>query len=874
MAPSLFPFTYIMNPRSQPNPHTASSYPTPTTTTFITTMAMRFLLVACSLAAIASAGNFYQEFDVTWGDDRAKNLDNGQLLTLSLDKASGSGFQSKNQYLFGKIDMQIKLVPGNSAGTVTAYYLSSQGPTHDEIDFEFLGNLSGDPYTLHTNVFTQGKGNREMQFKLWFDPTEDFHTYSILWNPRHVIFMVDGTPIRDFKNLESRGIAFPNSQPMRIYSSLWNADDWATRGGLVKTDWSKAPFTASYRNFKADTCVPSSATSECASNSVPSNGGWWNQELDSMGQQRMKWVQKNYMIYNYCSDLKRFPQGLPPEVRRSAAPMDAPLSGADIAKRLASCNKAARDRAVRVLSSWLCRQSDDAVSDADLAKIWKGIFYCVWHADKLPVQADLAGRLATLLESVSAPLAARYFEAFLLTIRREWSGIDFLRLDKFYLLIRRFLCHAFLLLRKNAWDPELTARLTGILLEKSLLSADNYPANGVNYHVAEVFLDEIRDLLPLAVETLDLMLNPFVSVLKKSADKVLVNKIKINVFDRLLENGRKLLNLEKAGDKVDSGNEVEKLGKVALLLAFSKKFFDSASASETLQGNRKILFLLHEDFLKLENDLDKSGIHISVQHLDNGSSENVSSTVVTEMQVEVKNGCGDGGSDDKRNKKRKSLKKSSDSIKKKKKKSGKKKSSMDSVMGSDVVEATTEGIDVVDDVSSNGDVMETHGLTDFDECMISNLQRQFEKAAAEAGMTDDNDQFSVMPARPVAGAALKRMRRAKSADVKLNDKRSSANGEGNVEKSGDKSAKKVRFSMKSNLVWKPNNPLPPHSLRLPPSVTPKGSALKQGVPPGPIRETPPTIKKIKVKASSVKKSRKGVKSPAIKRLRKLQSLLV
>lgn len=267
-----------------------------------------FAAATCAAAA-AAAGNFNQDASITWGEGLAKILNDGQLLTLSLDRSSGSGFQSKSQFLFGIIQTQIKLVPGNSAGTVTAYYLSSEGPTHDEIDFEFLGNISGDPYTLHTNVYSQGKGNREVQFHLWFDPTKDFHTYSILWNPFDIIFYVDGTPIREFKNNEATtsGVPFPKSQPMRLYASLWDGDEWATRGGQVKTDWSQAPFTAAFKIFDADGCVHGAGDSSCSSKA------WMGQELDGESLSKMRWVQKNYAVYNYCTDLKRFPQGLPPE---------------------------------------------------------------------------------------------------------------------------------------------------------------------------------------------------------------------------------------------------------------------------------------------------------------------------------------------------------------------------------------------------------------------------------------------------------------------------------------------------------------------------------------------------------------------------------
>lgn len=250
------------------------------------------------------AGNFNAEFEPTFGGQRVRvSGPGGQTLALSLDKGSGSGFRSKKDYMFGRVDMQLKLVGGNSAGTVTTLYLSSDQSTgrHDEIDFEFLGNVSGQPYTIHTNVFSQGEGNREQQFHLWFDPTANFHTYSIVWNPRLIMFLVDETPLRVFRNYEDRGIMFfPKNQRQKIYASLWNADDWATQGGLVKTDWSKAPFTAYYRNFNIDTSM---------------NGKWKSHDLNAYTRMRLRWVQKNYMIYNYCTDWKRFSQTFPPECK-------------------------------------------------------------------------------------------------------------------------------------------------------------------------------------------------------------------------------------------------------------------------------------------------------------------------------------------------------------------------------------------------------------------------------------------------------------------------------------------------------------------------------------------------------------------------------
>ncbi|KAL6144235.1 hypothetical protein ACLB2K_054930 [Fragaria x ananassa] len=291
--------------------------------------ALSLLIITCVMVSMASASNFYQDFHILFGEQRAQILDGGQLLTLSQDQTSGSGFISQNQYLFGRFDMQMKLAPGNTAGTVTTLYLSSSGNHHDEIDLEFLGNTSGNPYTLSTNIYTQGIGGREQQFHLWFDPSEDFHTYSVVWNIHRIIIFVDNSPIRVFNNLELLHVPYPSSQPMTIYASFWDGDSWATQGGSVKTDWTQAPFTASYGRYSINACLGSDhqglssypySYSDCvptSTNMSNVDNSWRNLGLDAAGRNRLRWVQTKYMVYNYCADRNKFPGGLPRECKHS-----------------------------------------------------------------------------------------------------------------------------------------------------------------------------------------------------------------------------------------------------------------------------------------------------------------------------------------------------------------------------------------------------------------------------------------------------------------------------------------------------------------------------------------------------------------------------
>nr|BAB78506.1 Xyloglucan endo-transglycosylase [Vitis labrusca x Vitis vinifera] len=248
--------------------------------------------------------SFNQGFRNLWGSQH-QTIDQG-LLTIWLDSTSGSGFKSLKPYRSGYFSAAIKLQPGYTAGVITSFYLSNNEDypgNHDEIDIEFLGTTLDKPYTLQTNVYMKGSGDgrligREVKIHLWFDPTEDFHNYAILWTPDEIIFLVDDVPVRRYPR--KNDATFP-ARPMWVYGSIWDASSWATEDGKYKADYRYQPFVGRYKNFKLGGCTTDAAAS-CRPPSIsPSSAEGLSQQQYSA----MESVQKNYVVYDYCQDPKR-----------------------------------------------------------------------------------------------------------------------------------------------------------------------------------------------------------------------------------------------------------------------------------------------------------------------------------------------------------------------------------------------------------------------------------------------------------------------------------------------------------------------------------------------------------------------------------------
>ncbi|KAL2343540.1 hypothetical protein Fmac_004825 [Flemingia macrophylla] len=272
-----------------------------------------FLFFSSMLFALASASSrnfpiipFDEGYAPLFGDNNLVIHRDGKSVHLSLDERTGSGFVSHDLYLHGYFSASIKLPADYTAGVVVAFYMSNGDmfqKNHDEIDFEFLGNIRGKDWRIQTNVYGNGSTNvgREERYGLWFDPADDFHQYSIVWTDSQIIFYVDNVPIREVTRTESMGGDFP-SKPMTLYATIWDASDWATNGGKYRVNYKYAPYVAEFSDLVLHGCAvdPIEHVAKCDNaEAIPSG-------VTPAQRMKMESFRKKHMTYSYCYDKVRY----------------------------------------------------------------------------------------------------------------------------------------------------------------------------------------------------------------------------------------------------------------------------------------------------------------------------------------------------------------------------------------------------------------------------------------------------------------------------------------------------------------------------------------------------------------------------------------
>ncbi|GFZ02704.1 xyloglucan endotransglucosylase/hydrolase 30 [Actinidia rufa] len=268
-----------------------------------------------NIATIPFNKGYYPLF----GDNNVVRSSDDKSVNLVLNQYTGSGFKSSDLYNHGFFSAKIKLPSDYTAGIVVAFYTSNGDifeKTHDELDFEFLGNIRGKRWRFQTNVYGNGSTSRgrEERYYLWFDPSKEFHRYSILWTNNNIIFYIDEVPIREIVRSEAMGGDFP-SKPMSLYATIWDASNWATSGGKYKVNYKYSPFVAKFTDLALHGCAVDPIQEVLSTSCSQKDDQLESADYASISPKQrsaMKKFRQKYMYYSYCYDIIRYPIA-PPE---------------------------------------------------------------------------------------------------------------------------------------------------------------------------------------------------------------------------------------------------------------------------------------------------------------------------------------------------------------------------------------------------------------------------------------------------------------------------------------------------------------------------------------------------------------------------------
>ncbi|XP_053076468.1 ribosomal RNA processing protein 1 homolog A isoform X2 [Acinonyx jubatus] len=211
-----------------------------------------------------------------------------------------------------------------------------------------------------------------------------------------------------------------------------------------------------------------------------------------------------------------------------------------LAQRLAGNEQVTRDRAVKRLRKYIVARTQRAAggfTHDELLKVWKGLFYCMWMQDKALLQEELGRTISQLIHAFQTTEAQHLFlQTFWQTMNREWTGIDRLRLDKFYMLMRMVLNESLKALKMQGWEERQAERLLE-LLTTEILHPDSQAPSGVKSHFLEIFLEELSKVgaAELTADQNLKFIEPFCTIAAQTKDSLVLHNITRGVFETIVE---------------------------------------------------------------------------------------------------------------------------------------------------------------------------------------------------------------------------------------------------------------------------------------------------------------------------------------------------
>lgn len=139
---------------------------------------------------------------------------------------------------------------------------------------------------------------------------------------------------------------------------------------------------------------------------------------------------------------------------------------------------------------------------ADYDRIWKGLYYAMWFSDRPLTQQKLADELADvfLIEEIfgkndkNFEKFIKFSKSFWKIIALEWLNIDYHRINKFLLLLRRVFNRQLEVVVKYN-DITKTQEYCDRVLSKFVFSGDRRIYNGIPLHIIDILKDELVRVL-------------------------------------------------------------------------------------------------------------------------------------------------------------------------------------------------------------------------------------------------------------------------------------------------------------------------------------------------------------------------------------------